>query len=435
MVATYGQRQRNKRRFLMSINGLLLALAIFIIISMSIYWGFFEEWTIWTDYTMAWVEFNFFIYYWDRLTITRVYLAFIYIYGFVLLTIMILQIHGYRRRNIFLIEYVPYSLFEEKNIELAVEITLKLRDRSFTSDRLRYKVRLSFDKICLLNRREFENVSTKSDINLRQTYSNNFGNTQLGAGPKGAHTFARHDATSSSGKGTLLRDLLEDADLDRQSSTSQQLQAVGTDEASTPNIASSTFSMKLKSDIDVHTRTGSLIGGDDHSLYTHQEESLPVDLTLVRLGLLRLNFMMESCPPGSLPDPQFLNSILILDSPVISKAAYLVECANFVRRCSLGQWPEWMRINMRTFRPHESYAARTTGNMNARLTKLYQAAIARMFYIWGEALSPQLETILDNEQKQLATDNNNTNETGGGRTTLWNSDETYEDYYIEGTNA
>ncbi|CAF3950663.1 unnamed protein product, partial [Adineta steineri] len=111
MVATYGQRQRNKRRFLMSINGLLLALAIFIIISMSIYWGFFEEWTIWTDYTMAWVEFNFFIYYWDRLTITRVYLAFIYIYGFVLLTIMILQIHGYRRRNIFLIEYVPYSLF------------------------------------------------------------------------------------------------------------------------------------------------------------------------------------------------------------------------------------------------------------------------------------------------------------------------------------
>ncbi|CAF4405558.1 unnamed protein product, partial [Adineta steineri] len=63
---------------------------------------------------------------------------------------------------------------------------------------------------------------------------------------KGAHAFARHDATSSSGKGTLLRDLSEDADLDRQGSTSQQLQAVGTDEASTPNIASSTFSMKLK---------------------------------------------------------------------------------------------------------------------------------------------------------------------------------------------
>ena len=63
---------------------------------------------------------------------------------------------------------------------------------------------------------------------------------------------------------------------------------------------------------DIRTRTGSLIGGDDHSLYTHQEESLYVDLSLVRLGLLRLNFMMESCPPGSLPDPQFLNTLLTL---------------------------------------------------------------------------------------------------------------------------
>jgi hypothetical protein len=126
------------------------------------------------------------------------------------------------------------------------------------------------------------------------------------------------------------------------------------------------------------------LGGDDHSLYTHQEESLYVDLTLIRLGLLRLNFLMESCPPGSISDPQFLNSLLALDSPVISKAAYFVECAHFVRRCSLGQWPEWMRINMTTFRPHESFAIRATGNMNARLNKLYQSAAARMFYIWGE---------------------------------------------------
>jgi hypothetical protein len=39
---------------------------------------------------------------------------------------------------------------------------------------------------------------------------------------------------------------------------------------------------------------------------------------------------------------------------------------------------------MTTFRPHESYTARAAGNMNSRLTKLYQAAAARMFYIWGE---------------------------------------------------
>lgn len=43
-----------------------------------------------------------------------------------------------------------------------------------------------------------------------------------------------------------------------------------------------------------------------------------------------------------------------------------------------------MRINMNTFRPQESFGVRATGNMNARLNKIYQAAAARMFYIWGE---------------------------------------------------
>ncbi len=95
---------------------------------MSIYWAFFEEWTIFTEYTMAWVEFNFFIFYWDRLTITRAYLALIFLYGFVLLASMLIkcfiqsenfffclvasaQIHAYRFRNIFLMQYVPYALF------------------------------------------------------------------------------------------------------------------------------------------------------------------------------------------------------------------------------------------------------------------------------------------------------------------------------------
>jgi hypothetical protein len=43
-----------------------------------------------------------------------------------------------------------------------------------------------------------------------------------------------------------------------------------------------------------------------------------------------------------------------------------------------------MRINMTTFRPQETFATRATGNINSRLNKLYQAAAARMFYIWGE---------------------------------------------------
>ena len=42
----------------------------------------------------------------------------------------------------------------------------------------------------------------------------------------------------------------------------------------------------------------------------------------------------------------------------------------------MGQWPEWMKIGVNTFRPHE--------NSNTRMNKIYQAASARMFYIWGE---------------------------------------------------
>jgi len=56
----------------------------------------------------------------------------------------------------------------------------------------------------------------------------------------------------------------------------------------------------------------------------------------------------------------------------------------------------------------------------------------------SKALSSQLESILDKEQEQLSTDNNNESGIGGGTgggTNFWNSDESYEDYYNEGTHA
>ncbi|CAF4473803.1 unnamed protein product, partial [Rotaria magnacalcarata] len=38
------------------------------------------------------------------------------------------------------------------------------------------------------------------------------------------------------------------------------------------------------------------------------------------MGLLRLHCLLQSSPPGSLPDPQFLHNLLVLDAPIISKA-------------------------------------------------------------------------------------------------------------------
>ncbi len=72
------------------LNTVLIGIAIFILLSMSIVWGVFEEFTAFTDYTQDWIEFNFFIHYWDRLTISRVYLSFIFIYGAVILASKIL---------------------------------------------------------------------------------------------------------------------------------------------------------------------------------------------------------------------------------------------------------------------------------------------------------------------------------------------------------
>lgn len=63
------------------LNSFLIALGVFIICAMSVVIAIFEEFTAFTDYTQDWIEFNLFIHYWDRITISRVYLSFLFIYG------------------------------------------------------------------------------------------------------------------------------------------------------------------------------------------------------------------------------------------------------------------------------------------------------------------------------------------------------------------
>jgi hypothetical protein len=41
-------------------------------------------------------------------------------------------------------------------------------------------------------------------------------------------------------------------------------------------------------------------------------------------------------------------------------------------------------MNITTFRPHDTFIGRTNGNINLKVNKIYQAAAARMFFIWGE---------------------------------------------------
>ena len=78
--------RRALARLPFTLNVILILLGSFILIAMSAVIGIFEEFTAFTDYTQQWIEFNFFIYYWDKLTIARVYLWFIFIYGAVIIT-------------------------------------------------------------------------------------------------------------------------------------------------------------------------------------------------------------------------------------------------------------------------------------------------------------------------------------------------------------
>lgn len=106
----------NKRRRLVMIslpttlNGFLILFGVFILFSMAIVWIIFEEFTAFTDNTQQWIEFNFYIFYWDKLTISRVYLSFITIYGAILVGIGAMQIHGIRKKNLSFLHLAPLLL-------------------------------------------------------------------------------------------------------------------------------------------------------------------------------------------------------------------------------------------------------------------------------------------------------------------------------------
>ncbi|CAF0830214.1 unnamed protein product [Brachionus calyciflorus] len=93
-----------------TLNFTLIGLGVFIMLAMSIVLIIFEEFTAFTDYTQQWIEFNFFIHYWDKLTIARVYLSFMLIYGAVIVAISAMQIHGMRKLNLSFLHLAPLLL-------------------------------------------------------------------------------------------------------------------------------------------------------------------------------------------------------------------------------------------------------------------------------------------------------------------------------------
>lgn len=81
------------------------------------------------------------------------------------------------------------------------------------------------------------------------------------------------------------------------------------------------------------------------------QRSKETHIQILKSGMLKYQFLLETCTPGTVPDAQLVAAMLDLKAPVLARAAFLIECSHFVHRCNRGQWPSWMRINFNFFRP------------------------------------------------------------------------------------
>lgn len=64
--------------------------------------------------------------------------------------------------------------------------------------------------------------------------------------------------------------------------------------------------------LGLQSQTESLAGENHSYVSIHPERHRHVDLNLIRTGLLHFHLLLQCCPPGSVPDPQFLNNLLFL---------------------------------------------------------------------------------------------------------------------------
>ncbi|CAB3399025.1 unnamed protein product [Caenorhabditis bovis] len=117
-------------------------------------------------------------------------------------------------------------------------------------------------------------------------------------------------------------------------------------------------------------------------------------------GTKRFAFLLETARPGTFPDAPLIAALLHLKSPVLARAALLLECCNFVSRCNRGQWPEWIRSSHhRTFSLGGPLANRGTPSATRRMHSLQRLA-GRYFYHWGIQIGEQLFKIIDQNEKK-----------------------------------
>jgi hypothetical protein len=112
---------------------------------------------------------------------------------------------------------------------------------------------------------------------------------------------------------------------------------------------------------------------------------------------------------------------------VISKAAFLLETAYFVNRCNRKDWPEWIKMNIGSYRPYGSFGSPKNLPNPLKRNKIFQLAASNMFLAWAEVLGNKLEAIIDSNE----TDRRIINPTRIDPLTGCESELNAEDYYDE----
>ncbi|XP_070172138.1 protein unc-80 homolog isoform X4 [Polyergus mexicanus] len=118
-------------------------------------------------------------------------------------------------------------------------------------------------------------------------------------------------------------------------------------------------------------------------------------------GMLRFSFLLETCQPGSVPDPHLMASLLDLPyAPVVSRACLILECAHLVHQCNKGHWPAWMKHNFPMFRPSVPINNRNASTALRRIHILQRTA-GKLFYQWAEAIGARLEEFLAEDKHNM----------------------------------
>ncbi|XP_025829365.1 protein unc-80 homolog [Agrilus planipennis] len=150
------------------------------------------------------------------------------------------------------------------------------------------------------------------------------------------------------------------------------------------------------------SRRNSLEMGDTsrESEFVVLKERKLVSTQPILLGMNRFSFLLEVCPPGSVPDAHLLAAILDLPhSAVVSRAALLLECAYFVHNCNKGLWPTWMKLTFPIYRPSGPLHARGP-NSGLRRSHLLQRMAGKMFQQWAELLGTRLEEMIKEDKQR-----------------------------------